>query len=404
MQQVYDIVIAGGGLVGSSLAIALSGQGYRIAVLEPVPRKQAGQPSYDDRTLALSLASCRILEALGVWPGVRGKATAIQEIQIRATGAPGSTRLRASEFDLPWFGQVIYARLLGEALQARLASCEDIDFICPASLVDAQFEDRQMLLRITTEQGDATVQARLLVGADGANSTVRGLAGIPTNVHDYRQTAIISNLSPEMNHNGVAFEKFTRNGPLALLPMPAGVCGMVWSQPDERVESVMHLSDTEFLEQLQKAFSWKLGRFKRVGKRMAYPLKKVIPERLHQGRVLLVGNAAHSIHPVSAQGFNLGLRDAAVLAQLLRQENTRDPGDEGLLTRYSSMRSDDQNSIVSWTDSLLGFFGDRPSSLRWAAALGLVAFDRVPMLKRRLVKLATGYRYSEGPLFRGESL
>ena len=411
----YDIAIVGGGLVGASLACALAPLGYRIAMVERVPFRAATQPSYDDRTLALSYSSCKILEGLGLWSGISPCATPIREIIATELGRPGRVEMKASEMGLEAFGHVVEARAFGAVVLEKLEAIENVDILCPASVSSIETLDDKCILglegqaSIDQETGghktdDQKIEARLVVAADGAASSVRQLLNIPVQERDYGQTAVICNITPEIGHRGRAFERLTPSGPFAVLPHVGERCGLVWSVPSEEADALMEMEDSLFLERAQERFGKELGAFNRVGKRSSYGLKLVRAEHDIDVRTLIMGNAAHTIHPVGAQGFNLGLRDVAVLAEVLASDSSDDPGSPDLLKTYSEWRQPDQEATVAWSDGMTRFFANPSPLMAVLRSAGMIAHALIPPLRRRLASAAMGYRGRVPRLALGEPL
>jgi 2-octaprenyl-6-methoxyphenol hydroxylase len=391
-REEFDIVIAGGGMVGASLALALAGLPLRTLVVEAMPPAHAAQPSYDDRATAISASSRRILEGIGCWAGLASAAAPIRAVHVSERGAFGVTRLRAAEHGLSSFGHVVENRALGQVLWQGLESAARVSLRAPARVTGlVQDEDAVTVKLDAADDGVAEVRARLLVAADGARSPTRELAGIAHETRDYHQVAVIANLSPAEDHDGTAFERFTPSGPLAVLPLARGRATIVWTLAPEHAAAVMAMEDEAFLEELQRAFGYRLGMFRKVGRRASYPLALVQARSWHAGRVALAGNAAHGIHPVAGQGFNLGLRDAAALAELVAR-HPGDPGQAAILEEYAEWREADRARTVRDTDSLVQVFTSELAALRAGRRLGLIGLDLLPparvMVARRGMGLA----------------
>jgi 2-octaprenyl-6-methoxyphenol hydroxylase len=404
----HDVIIVGGGLVGASLSCALAPLGLNIALIEAVTFKAASQPSYDDRTLALSASSCRILEAMGVWPMLKDEATAIREIHVRELDRPGIVVMTPDELGLDRFGHVVEARAFGAAMSAILPRLDEVDFLCPASVGAIRSAGDQVMVDYSDEGGNGQISARLLVGADGARSFVRESLGIETERHDYRQTAVICNVTPEQDHRGRAFECFTPSGPFAVMPHVNGRCGLIWCVESGRAQALLDLTDAEFLQQAQRRFGGHLGAFLKVGKRSSYPLRLVRAQEDIRPRTVILGNAAHAIHPIGAQGFNLGLRDVAVLAEVLAEAIQRggasEIGNPEVLRRYSDWRAPDQRGTVAYSDGLARLFSNPSSVAAAARTAGLLAHAFIPALRRQLAIRAMGYRGRIPRLALGEPL
>ncbi|MEW8322800.1 MAG: 2-octaprenyl-6-methoxyphenyl hydroxylase [Candidatus Thiodiazotropha taylori] len=401
-----DILIVGGGMVGASLAHALSGHGYKIGVIEAWPLSSSSQPSYDDRVIALSWGSRLILQAMGVWHGIETVAQPILDIHISDRGHFGFTRLNHHQEGVDALGYVVTAKSLGNALLRELDQRQDVELICPAQLKSFAVSGNGVEARIEQDGREKRINARLLVAADGGDSLVRRFLSIPLKEKSYGQTAIIANLSCDREHQSVAYERFTDTGPLALLPMTDERLSMVWTAEDHQVAELMGLTDQAFLDRLQDRFGYRLGRLERLGKRVAYPLRLRQAAEQVRPRIALIGNAAHAIHPVTGQGFNLGLRDVAGLADLLVEaaKHGRDPGDLELLNEYRQWRERDQNRVAAITDSLARLFANPFGPLRLMRNLGLVGLDLMPGLKHQVARQFMGLNGRLSKLGRGVSL
>ncbi len=405
MNQSCDIAIVGGGLAGASLAVALAPLGYDIKVIEAVAYKAAKQPSYDDRTLAISHSSCRILSGIGLWEKLAADATAIRKIYITELAGSGRVVLDPAEMGLTEFGHVVEARRFGAAVTMQLEQTDNIEVISPASVKDIEIGGSKTRLRLESGAGVEELEARLVVAADGANSFIRNHLQIPTVFRDYGQTAVICNITPEFAHAGRAFECLTETGPFAVLPHTGKRCGLVWSVSSDKATEILGLDDATFLSRAEKRFGrTELGAFLKAGKRTAYPLKLVRAREDIRDRLVILGNAAHAIHPIGAQGFNLALRDAAVLAEVLADDDQGDPGETGLLHTYSQWRQQDQHGTISTSDGMARLFS-HPSLL--AAGLrttALIAHAILPSLRRKSAIQAMGYRGRVPRLALGEPL
>ncbi len=391
----FDVILAGGGLVGAALAAGLAQAGRRVAVIEAAERSADHQPSYDDRTLVINAASLNILDGLGLLPDSLTR-TPVREIRITRAGGFGRLNLRASDYQRDFFGAVIVARELGNAMLAALAKESGLTQICPARLETFSVDSDQVRVRLDSGQIHTT---KLLVGSDGTNSMIRQVAGIASERYDYGQSAMIFNVQPVKAQPGVAWERFTPRGPLALLPQPEGRLGTVWIDQTDQINDAMEWDDQTLLTTLQKRFGNSLGGFSNPGTRARYPLLRQRTPRPVAKRVVLVGNAANSVHPVSAQGFNLGLRDVAGLIETLAFHD--DPGSDAALADYVEARRNDQEATVRYTDTLARAFTNPSILARTGAGLGLAAHAAIPGLSRRLVQAAMGFRDPVTQLARG---
>lgn len=384
-----DILIAGGGLVGAALGVALRGTGLRVTVAEAVPPRAAGQPSFDDRSTALAFTSRRILETLGVWEALGAHAHPIERVHVSQQGRLGVTRLSAAEENLPALGYVVPNRALGRALLDALDHAPDVEYIAPANVTGAEREEGCVRAVVETPAGARQVNAGLLVVADGARSPLRAMLGVEAREWDYRQTAIVCNVSTELPHGNVAYERFTPEGPMALLPLDAERMALVLVERSDVAGDVVALDDDAFLERVQRRFGTRLGRLLRAGARASYPLALVTATRQVERRTVILGNAAHSLHPIAGQGFNLSLRDVAVLAEVLVAHRA-DPGAPAALQEYARWRRQDQRKVVAFTDLLNRLFGIPFGLAAHARGLGLLGMDLLPGARREFSRHAMG--------------
>lgn len=387
-----DVLIVGGGMVGASLACALGGQPVRVAVVESVPFTAASQPSYDDRSIALAWGSRVVFESIGLWQGLEGRVTPIEEIHVSDRGHFGATRLRSARHGFPALGYVVENRELGRLFADSLPRCSNVEMICPARLRGLESADDHVRVELELDGGTRVITTRLLVGADGGQSAVRRLAGIEVDSVDYGQSAVIANITPALAHRNRAFERFTAEGPLALLPMTDERCSLVWTVARERSGEVAEMADEAFLAELQQRFGFRLGALERVGARAAYPLVRVSARRHVANRLALIGNAAHTLHPVAGQGFNLGLRDVAVLAEVITDAAGagEDVGSVPVLDRYAAWRRRDQQRALTFTDGLVRIFSNDFIPLVVARNAGMIALDLLPPLKRMMMRQTMG--------------
>lgn len=408
----FDVAIVGGGLAGASLAVALAPGGKRIALIEAAPFRQT-EPEWDERTIALNAASRRIYEGLGVWEALRPEAEPILATHISERGRFGVARFTAKEAGEEALGYNLPLRAIASALWRTLKSSANVEVICPAQVAGiertAEYVELKLDSRLHGNDEDkkrltphaSRLTAKLVVAADGAQSNVRKLLGIGASQRDYGQTAILSTVKPERPHEGIAYERFTEDGPIAVLPRPGRRCALIWTVPSGKAAAMLAWSDSEFLQQLHEAFGHRLGRFLQCGMRQAYPLTQTISERLTAQRVIFAGNAAQTLHPVAAQGFNLGLRDVATVAELLAGEG--DPGSPELLAEYESRRASDREKVAGFTDQLVRIFSNAVPGLSSARHLGLLALDLLPPIKAAVMRQNLGYAGATPALARGAS-
>ena len=390
----FDVAIVGGGMVGASLAVALAPLGVSVALIEAVLHDSDVQPSFDERTTALSNGSRRILETLGIWTGITSAATPIKKIHVSDQGHFGFARIDAREQGLDALGYVLPNRVLGRALWERIERTPAIRVYCPAQVLEVEPGEPLVGLELGDAQGRrSALQARLIVAADGMQSAVRRAFGVEAESREYGQTAIITTVLPRRFHDQVAYERFTGSGPLALLPLGDGKCTLVLTVDSADVDRVMAGTDEQFLAELQRRFGFRLGRFLQVGRRVPYPLSLTQAARTSAGRCVIVGNAAQSLHPVAGMGFNLGLRDAACLAELIalnRRQRAPDAGNAALLAEYDAWRATDRRAIIGFTDGLVRIFSSPLGIVRQARNLALLTFDALPPAKSALSRLSTG--------------
>ena len=405
--DLYDLLICGGGLVGASLALMLKPLGLRVALIEANAFNGSGHPSFDERTTALSNGSRRVFDAIGVWQLMQNSATPIKRIHISDQGRFGFARLSAQEQGLPALGHVVPNWQMGAALWQRLQQ-EQIEVIAPARVMALanNADSREVTIEMRGEQ--RTLRGRLIVAADGAQSLVREAAGIASTQVDYGQTAIITNALTQRFHDHVAYERFTPQGPLAVLPLADARVGLIWTVAHARAPEIMAWSDDEFLTHFQQHFGFRLGRLLKIGARHHYPLSLVRAERHHAERLVVMGNAAQMLHPIAGQGLNLGLRDAAslaeVLADALQATSTVDVGAPELLQRYADWRQEDSKGIVTFTDTLVRVFNQPLGVVKFARNAGLLAFDLLPAAKDAMAQLSIGASTRIPRLARGAPL
>jgi 2-octaprenyl-6-methoxyphenol hydroxylase len=388
----HDVLVVGGGLVGASLAIALDGQGLDVGLVEAAPAG-ALPPVFDQRNLSLAEATLNALQALGVLPLLRAPTGPIRRIHVSRSGDFGRVRLDAAAYGREVFGRVVVARDFGEALDARLQQLRHLARYRPARFVGLGEDEAGLrVVRIADgDGGERVLRAKLLVAADGARSAVRDALGIGADEHDYGQTLFVARLRTQRAPDGTAYERLTDHGPTALLPRGDGHYGLVHGVPRGEAGAVAALDDAAFLARVQAAFGWRAGRFLAVGPRSAYPLQRCIADALVAPRAVLVGNAAQAIHPLGAQGFNLGLRDALTLAECIA-EHAADPGDDAVLRRYAARRDEDRRRTVAFSDGLARLTANDAPLLRPLRSAGLVAGDAMGWLQGWLVGGAMGYR------------
>ncbi len=391
-QAEHDVVIVGGGLVGASLAIALDRIGVDAALVEATPGGALPEV-FDQRNLSFAEATVNALSALGVLRHLRAPAGPIRRIHVSRAGDFGRVLLRANDYGREAFGQVVVARDFGEALEARLRECSRLVRYRPARFAGfaPSADPLRRVLAIEDEGGRRTIAAKLVVAADGTRSSVRAALGIDVHEHDYGQTLFVTRVRAERAPDGTAYERFGAHGPTALLPRGDRHFGAIHAVARDEVAAVAALDDAAFLQRLQQAFGWRVGRFLACGPRSAYPIASAVAQRTTAPRAVLVGNAAQTLHPIGAQGFNLGLRDALTLAEMIEAEGIDAVGGN-LLDRYAQRRDDDRKRTLAFSDGLARLTSNDAPLLSGLRALGLFAADRLPAVQAALVGGAMGYR------------
>lgn len=397
-ERVHDVLIVGGGLVGASLAIALDRLQLDVGLIEAAP-PGALPPVFDERSLSFAEATVNALTVLGVMQKLRAPTGAIERIHISRRGDFGRTVLDPGQHGRREFGRVVVARDFGEALEARLAALPRLTRYRPVRFVGleetAPAADHRAI-RVADAGGERVLHARLLVAADGTRSGVRDALGIATDEHDYLQTLFVARLRSERAPDGTAYERLGDEGPTALLPRGDRQYGLIHAVASDAAAAVAALDEAAFVARVQAAFGWRAGRFLGCGARNQYPATRVLARRTTAARAVLIGNAAQTIHPVGAQGFNLGLRDALTLAELIESACAADPradcGGAALLDAYALRRREDRERTVAFSDQLVRLATNPSALLRPLRSAGLFAFDRLPAVQSLLVGGAMGYR------------
>lgn len=407
MQHDYDVIIAGGGMVGASLALCLdhySGGKLKVLVVESFALPPQGdderpqyRPSFDARSTALAYGSRLVYERLGVWELLNEHSCPINSVQVSDRGHFGSVLMEAQQQGWDSLGYVIENAWLGNVLLNHLRRHTAVEFCSPATVTGVEMGDG--LAQVTIQQGDEekSFSTQLLAVADGADSGLRTGLGIAASVSDYHQSALIANIGTQRSHQGCAFERFTDRGPMAMLPLLPDESGgsrsaLVWTFPSEDIDAAMAWSDEEFLANLQQRFGYRLGNLDKVGARACYPLKLTQASEQVRNNIAVVGNAAHFLHPVAGQGFNLALRDVAVLSEIVAAAHGRGEafGELAVLKQYLNTQHRDQQITTVFSDKLTAIFSNRQPALSVARNLGLLALDIAQPMKSRFVAQTAG--------------
>ena len=403
----HDVVIAGGGPVGATLALALAGAGASVALVE---RRATPAPPASDaeaRPIALSEGSRRIFATLGLWQRLAAEAAPIRTIHVSDRGHFGTARLHAADYGVEALGHVVDASRLGAILAGAVREHDAIELLAPADIRTLR-NDTDAICCALGDPGESheagqMLRGALLVVADGGRSALGESAGLHVRRRDGVHGAVTAVVTPRDAHRDTAYERFTEQGPMALLPLAGNRCGLVWTCPLEQAEQLHALDDAAFLARLEHWFGGRLGGFAGLGRRTLHRLSRLEALRTWTERVVLIGNAAHVLHPVAGQGLNLGLRDVAWLAEEVAEalRNDADPGSRALLARYAAHRRLDQRVTGLATDLLVQVFSNRAPPLALARAAGLFALDVCQPLKTGLVRRAMGLHGTQPRLARG---
>jgi 2-octaprenyl-6-methoxyphenol hydroxylase len=388
-----SVIIVGGGMAGSTLALAISSlaQGaIPVALVEAQQLDSKPHPGFDARALALAHGTCQQLSRIGIWSALADCATAIEHVHISDRGHFGFVNLRAEDYCVPALGHVIELHNAGKRLFTLLQKAPGVTLYCPAKVVDVVRTVESASVMLDNGQ---QLSARLLVAADGSHSALAQACHIQWQQQDYQQIAVIANIITSEPPEGRAFERFTRNGPLALLPMLQGRSSLVWCHAKRDQQQVDSWDDTRFLAELQRAFGWRLGKMLQVGKRHSYPLQLLTASRHISHRLALVGNAAQTLHPIAGQGFNLGLRDVMSLAETIVQAALvkGDPGDYTVLSQYQQRRQRDQQATIGVTDGLIRLFANHYGPLVAGRNLALMSMEHLPTIRDAFVRRTLGW-------------
>lgn len=384
-----QLAIIGGGLVGASLALALQEgarqRGWRIVLIEPFAPGNSYQPSYDARSSALSYGTRQIYERLGLWPVLSARAEPIRQIHVSDRGRFGATRLSAESEGVPALGYVVENAWLGQCLWQAL-DAEVVEWRCPAEVTALQALGDGY--RLTLNDG-SQLDCDLAVLADGGRSGLREQLGITVKTTPYGQNALIANISTAEAHQGQAFERFTDEGPMALLPLSENRSALVWTRQGSDAQRLAALPDREFLAELQQVFGYRLGALTQVGARHLYPLSLVEASEQVRPHLVVLGNAAHSLHPIAGQGYNLSLRDTLALAEALL-DSPATPGDFSVLQDYLQRQRLDQQLTVGFSDQVTRLFSTAQPLLVAGRNLGLLGLDLLPPAKHWFARQAMG--------------
>lgn len=375
----YDIVIVGGGMVGAALACALHDTTLRIALVD------ATTSTEDPRLIALNDSSCVLFKNLNIWSQLSTYAAAINEVHVSYRGRFGTTRITAEEMKLATLGHVVPAKHINAALLSISQNLKNVELFRPATLKNLTQHENHVDIEIENKNKIQTLETKILIGADGTHSTVRKLIDIPTETVDYQQSAIVTQTELQRSHHNIAYERFHESGAIAMLPLTETHAATIWSDENENIKQLMQLSDQEFLDTLQKRFGYRLGRLKNISKRFVFPLQMIRAKEFKRKNVILIGNAAHTLHPIASQGLNLALREVATLVEFFKNENFTAPALENLAFETTQL-----NASVRLSHYLPGIFTSDFFVVGIARQLGLIGLDVCQTVKKRFAKAALG--------------
>ena len=393
-----EVAIVGGGLVGMALALSLAQQNIASVLIEAQDNTTDDEAQFDDRTLVINPASQRFWDDLGLWSAIEASTTQINHVHVSNKGQFGVVKFDKDELEVPQLGHVIAAKKLANELHQTVKQQPLITWLQPAKLLG--FEQHENQVQMTVEQAgqSQSVNAQLMVGADGVQSPIRKQLKLSTAVKSYQRTAVVCNITTSQKHQHRAFERLTQHGPMALLPFSNGTgnnrFGFVWSMPTTDAEHLLHADEASFIQQAQQQFGYRAGEFLHLGRRSSYPIYQIKVPIQHSHRVVLMGNAAHAVSPVSAQGLNLAVRGISRLSvqlQLAKQQKL-DLGEESVLNTYQLASKEDQQRTLNYTDDLMTWFQIDEPFINTMRSLGLVAINANLNLKKMLFNTAGGLR------------
>lgn len=385
----YDLAIVGGGIVGSTLACALKHSGLSVVLIEAQPPSvEAVKP----QAYNLSLLSGRIFEGIGVWDKILPQTTKYGQIRLSDADYAGIVQFHLTDLGTDALGYIGEHRLLLNSLYEFLADCPNVSWLCPAELVDVEYQKSGVEIQVDVDGTPRQIRSRLIVAADGARSRIRNSAGIGTKGWQYWQSCVTVRIKTEKSHNNTAFERFWPSGPMGVLPLSGNRCQVVWTAPHAEAQALKELDESEFLKLLEQRTGGLLGRLELESQRFLFPVQLMQSDRYTQSRLALIGDAAHCCHPVGGQGLNMGIRDAAALAQVLQEAAGRseDIGEVQVLKRYERWRKLENWTILGFTDFLDRMFSNSWLPLVTTRRLGLLMLRRIHPLKTLALRLMTG--------------
>jgi 2-octaprenyl-6-methoxyphenol hydroxylase len=387
----YDLVIVGGGIIGLTLAAALKDSGLSVLLIEA---KVASAAVAKGQAYAIHMLSALIYQGIGVWDKILPQIAKYRHVRLSDANYPEVVEFATSDLGMPELGYVAEHQALLQPLQEFVQDCPNVTYLCPAEVVSTQYQQDIVAIDIKIAEEIRTVRSKLLIAADGARSPIRQAAGIKTSGWKYWQSCIVAFVKPEKSHNDTAYEKFWTSGPFAILPLPGNRCRIVWTAPHEEAKALCALDDEQFLAELTRRYGEQMGKLELLGDRFIFQVQLMQSDRYVLPRLALIGDAAHNCHPVGGQGLNLGIRDAAALAQVLQTAIAKgeDIGKIQVLKRYERWRQRENLTILGFTDLLDRVFSNNFLPLLLARRLGLWVMRRVPPLKIFTLKLMIGLK------------
>ncbi|MCM0589864.1 MAG: FAD-dependent hydroxylase [Gloeotrichia echinulata CP02] len=387
----YDLVIVGGSIVGLTLAAALQDSSLSILLIEA---KVASAAVAKGQAYAIHMLSALIYQGIGIWDKILPQIAKYKHVRLSDADYPEVVEFQTTDLNTPELGYVAEHQALLAPLQEFVQSCSNVTYLCPAEVVNTQYHQDIAAIDIKVAGDIRTVRSKLIVAADGSRSPIRQAAGIKTLGWKYWQSCIVAFVKPEKPHNDTAYERFWTSGPFAILPLPENRCRIVWTAPHAEAKALCELDDQQFLAELTRRYGSQMGKLELLGDRFIFPVQLMQSDRYVLPRLALIGDAAHNCHPVGGQGLNLGIRDAAALAQVLETANKagKDIGNIQILKHYERWRQRENLVILGFTDLLDRIFSNNFLPLLIVRRLGLWIMRRVPALKLFTLKLMIGLK------------
>ncbi|WP_431629587.1 FAD-dependent hydroxylase [Alkalinema pantanalense] len=385
----YDVTIVGGGIVGSLAACALSGLGLKIALIEASQQSLAVARG---QAYSLNLLSSQIFDQLGLWQRIRPQIETYTQVYLSDGHYPRVVHFSPQDIQAETLGYVAEHRILLTELQTQLRQCADVTWLCPAKVLQIDFQPHAAILTIEQSGIVTTVRSRLAIGADGARSPIRQQVGIKTYGWQYWQSCVVAFIKPEKSHSNIAYERFQTDGPFAILPLPDNLCRIVWTVPHSEAERILKLDRSSFLQELTQRYGSQMGKLDLVGEPYVFPVRLLHSTQYVQPRLALIGDAAHCCHPVGGQGMNLGIRDAAALVEVIRTAHSRgeDFANLKVLKRYERWRMVENVIVLAFTDLLDRLFSNRILPIVGLRRMGLWILGNIQPIKTQVLRLMLG--------------